>query len=345
MNLDFVPAIFYIDLNDFNRPKSFFWYPTHIPEEFRKLIEIKCSDILSTDQAFIPEILLIYPFKNLKTKILIKYFERNNSKKQATTKSAITFLFKEEDDIIFYRYLSYIDKFFTETIQKIIEYEENNMDNHMTFQEITKLRNTLNETVDYLRSKSNIIIKNETKPESDEDIEEEPIEKFKVIVLGDPSVGKTSTILKFTDNVFMRAYIPTMGLNITKKRFFVQNKSVELIFWDIGGQKKFETIRKQFYEGASAFLLVFDISNPGSFANVPKWYQDLKNHLLNPSRIDGYLVGNKIDLTKNRIVNPIDAIRLAKALNIQYFEISALTGVNIEEAFSKLSFNLIKSQN
>jgi len=345
MNLNFVPAIFYIDLNDVNKPKSFFWYPSDIPEEFRKLIEMKCSDILSTDQAFIPEILLIYPFKHLKIKILIKYFERNNSQKQETNKSAITFLFKEQDDVIFYRYLSYIDKYFTETTQKIIEYEENNLDDQKSFEEIIKLRNTLNETVDYLRSKSNIITKAEEKPEIDEKFEENAVEKFKVIVLGDPSVGKTSTILKFTDNVFMRAYIPTMGLNITQKRFFVQDYSVELVFWDIGGQRKFETIRKQFYEGSSAFILVFDVTNPGSFANVPKWFQDLRNHLLNKSDLDGYLVGNKIDLTKDRIVNPIDAVRLAKAMDFQYFEISALTGENIEETFFKLAFDLISSEN
>ncbi|MFX0033065.1 MAG: Rab family GTPase [Candidatus Hodarchaeota archaeon] len=345
MNLNFVPAIFYIDLNDVNEPKSFFWYPLDFPEEYRKLIEKKCSDILSTDQAFIPEILLIYPFKHLKTKILIKYFERKSTYNQEIIKSAITFLFKEEDDIIFYRYLSYIDKYFAETTQKIIEHEENNFDDQKAFEEIKKLCETLHETVDYLRSKSNIIIKNETKPEFFEDLGEESAEKFKVIVLGDPSVGKTSTILKFTDNVFMRAYIPTMGLNITKKRFVVQDNSVELVFWDIGGQKKFETIRKQFYEGASAFLLVFDVTSPGSFANVPKWHQDLKNHLLNKSNLDGYLVGNKIDLIKNRIVNPIDATRLAKAMDIPYFEISALTGENIEETFFKLSFDLLNSEN
>lgn len=342
MNLDLIPAIFYLDLN---KPKSFFWYPIDFPEEVRKLIELKCSDILSTDQAFIPEIILIYPFKHLKTKILIKYFEHNNSQTQETAKSALIFIFKEEDDIIFYRYLSYIDKFFTETIQKIIEYEGKNWDNQKIFEEIIKLRDTLQETVDYLRSKSNIVSKAERRPEIDEKLEKEPVKKFKVIVLGDPAVGKTSTILKFTDNVFMRGYIPTVALNITKKRFFIQNNVVELIFWDIGGQKKFETIRKQFYEGASAYLLAFDVTNPSSFANLLKWHQDLKNHLLTKNKLDGYLVGNKIDLTKDRIVNPVDAVRLAKTMDIQYFEISALTGENIEEIFSKLSTDLIKLEN
>ncbi|MFX1498301.1 MAG: Rab family GTPase [Promethearchaeota archaeon] len=339
MNLDLVPAIFYIDLN---KPKSFFWYPIDFPEEIRKLIELKCSDILSTDQAFIPEILLIYPFKQLKTKILIKYFERNNSQRLETAKSAIIFLFKEEDDIIFYRYLSYIDKYFTETVQRIIEYEEKNLDNQKTFEEIIRLHDNLQETVDYLRSKSNIVSKAEKKPEIDKILEEEPTKKFKVIILGDPAVGKTSTVLKFTDNVFMRGYIPTVALNITKKRFVIQNNVIELVFWDIGGQKKFETIRKQFYEGASAFLLVFDVTNPGSFANLLKWHQDLKNYLLTKNKLDGYLVGNKIDLTKDRIVNPADAVKLAKTMDIQYFEISALTGENIEEIFSKLSSDLIK---
>jgi len=342
MSLNFIPAIFYIDLDNENEPKSIFWHPTDIPEEFRNLIELKCNNILSGDQAFIPEILLIYPFKHLKIKILIKYFEREiTSQKNGIAKSALAFLFNEKDDIIFYRYMSYIDKFFNETTQRIIQFEENNFEKEKLFEEIIILRNKLCETVDYLRSKSNILMEAKEEYDIKEEIEEKDLKKFKVIILGDPTVGKTSTVLKFTDNVFMRAYVPTIGMSITQKRFNVQNHNVELVLWDIGGQKKFETIRKQFYEGASAFVLMFDVSNPKSFANIPNWYQDIKNYLINNPKIDGYLIGNKIDLIKRRYVTKNDAIRLARALNIEYFEISALTGENLENYFHNLASRLL----
>ncbi|MGB5912751.1 MAG: Rab family GTPase [Promethearchaeia archaeon] len=342
MSLNFIPAIFYINLDGLNEPKSLFWYPTDIPEEFRTLIELKCNNILSGDQAFIPEILLIYPFKHLKIKILIKYFERKiTSQTHRTAKSALAFLFNEKDDIIFYRYMSYIDKYFNETTQRIIQFEENNLEKEKLSEEIIILRNNLCETVDYLRSKSNILIEAKEEYDIEEEIEEKDLKKYKVIILGDPTVGKTSTVLKFTDNVFMRAYVPTIGMSITQKRFIMQNHNVELVLWDIGGQKKFETIRKQFYEGASAFVLMFDVSNPKSFANIPNWYQDIKNYFINNPKIDGYLIGNKIDLIKRRYVSKNDAIRLARALNIEYFEISALTGENLEIYFHNLANRLL----
>ena len=342
MSLNFIPAIFYIDLNDINEPKSIFWYPTNIPEEFRNLIELKCNNILSGDQAFIPEILLIYPFKHLKIKIVIKYFERKiTSQKNGTAKSALAFLFNEKDDIIFYRYMSYIDKYFNETTQKIIQFEENDFNKEKLSEEIIILRNNLCETVDYLRSKSNILIEAKGEYDIKEEVEEKDLKKFKVIILGDPTVGKTSTVLKFTDNVFMRAYVPTMGLNITQKRFHVQGDSVELVLWDIGGQTKFEAIRKQFYEAASAFILIYDVTKPISFAHISNWHQDIYKHFVQNPQIEGYLIGNKIDLIKERVVSQSDAIRLAKALNVEYFETSALTGENIENCFNNLAYRLI----
>ena len=154
-------------------------------------------------------------------------------------------------------------------------------------------------------------------------------------------MGKTSTILRFTDNVFLRAYIPTMGLNITQKIFDLDTNIVELVLWDIGGQTKFELIRKKFYEGTNIILVLFDLSNAMSFANVPKWYQDIKNYMKNNQALKGYLIGNKNDLVKKRIVSESDAIKLAYSLDLEYLEISALTGYNIELAFQKIARKLL----
>lgn len=343
--MELTHAIIYLDLNQ-DKPKINFWYPQDLPEGVRRFIGDECFSIISGDSTFIPEVLLIFPISPLKLKLLIKYFKReDNTKIGGFSKSAITFLFDEKDDHIYYRYMSYIDSYVSKSVSAIVSLENNGLKEDLIYDEIVKLQRTLCDLTDYLRSKSEYVSKPEEISETTLEIKQLEKKKFKVVVLGDPSVGKTSTILRFTDNVFLRAYIPTMGLNITQKIFNIDKNSVELVLWDIGGQTKFEIIRKKFYEGMSMILLLFDLTKPMSFANVPKWHQDIKNYFKNDQKIKGYLIGNKNDLMEERIVSEIDAVRLAFALDLDYIEISALTGYNIEKTFHEIASNLLKFKN
>jgi len=339
--MDSTNAIIYLDI-DKETPKIKFWYHYNLPEKFRRYICEECISIISGDSTFIPEVLLIFPISPLKIKVLIKYFKREDStKKERISKSAIIFVFAEKDDQIYYRYMSYIDSYFSKTISSMLTLEKNGTIDELIHEEIVKLHIILCNLTEYLSSKSQYVSKEEVS--SRKIFEDNQVEKrkFKVVVLGDPRVGKTSTILRFTDNVFLRAYIPTMGLNITQKFFNVDTNIVELVLWDIGGQSKFELIRKKFYEGASILLLFFDLTNPMSFANVPKWHQDIKNYMKNNQALKGYLIGNKNDLVKKRIVSEIDAIRLSYSLDLEYLEISALTGYNVEMTFHKIARKLL----
>ena len=339
--MDSTNAIIYLDI-DIDNPKIKFWYPYTLPEKYRRDIVDECISILSGDPTFIPEVLLIFPISSLKIKVLIKYFKREDpTKKEGFSKSAIIFLFAEEKDQIYYRYMSYIDSYFSKTVSAMLTLEKKGTIDELIYEEIVKLHIILCNLTEYLSSKSQYIPPKEVS--SLKIIEDKQVEKkkFKVVVLGDPKVGKTSTILRFTDNVFLRAYIPTMGLNITQKIFNIDTNIVELVMWDIGGQTKFELIRKKFYEGASNVLFIFDLTNPMSFANVPKWHQDIKNFMKNNKALNGYLIGNKNDLTKKRIVSEIDAIRLSYALDLEYIEISALTGYNVELVFQKIARQLL----
>jgi small GTP-binding protein len=339
------PAIMYFDLNGLNGPKINFWYPYELPENVRSLIGSKCSSIISSDMSFIPEVLLVFPLPSLNSKMLIKYFEKpKKQEKRGPDRSVLVFLFPEGDDVIFYRYMSYIDSYFADTIKKINQLESKYTDKQTVFTEIVNLKDTLIESTEYLRSKSQFLTESERLEVTpiDQGSTEEPKSKFKVVILGDPSVGKTSTILRFTDSVFLRAYIPTMGLNITQKRFEVNENPVELVLWDIGGQVHFETIRRQFYEGVSAFVILFDLTKPGSFANVPKWHNDIVNYVKNGRSLKAYLIGNKTDLHEERVVSVRDGIRLATALDMEYIETSALTGHNIEYCFKTISSELLQ---
>ncbi len=339
--MDSTNAIIYLDIDN-DAPKIKFWYPYNLPENYRRDIVEECVSIISGDPTFIPEVLLIFPISHLKIKVLIKYFKKEDtSNEEGISKSAIIFLFAEENDQIYYRYMSYIDSYFSKTVSTMLALEKNGTIDELIYEEVVKLHMVLCDITAYLTSKSQYVAKKEEPHRKI--IEDSQVEKrkFKVVVLGDPKVGKTSTILRFTDNVFLRAYIPTMGLNITQKIFNIDSIIVELVLWDIGGQTKFEIIRKKFYESASTLLVVFDLTNPMSFANVAKWYQDIKNYMKNNKALKGYLIGNKNDLTKKRIVSEIDAIRLSYALDLDYIEISALTGHNVELMFQNIARKLL----
>ena len=339
--MEAVNAIIYLNLDE-EKPIVSFWYPFNLSEETSKLVAKKCFTIISEDDNFIPEILLILPIPSLKLKALIKYFKReDNNTHYNVTKSAIIYLFDENDDNVYYRYMSYLDPYFNDTIKNILTLEENHAENEVLYEELIKLQLKLFELTKYLKSKSEYVAEEEIARDIMLDFEPLVKRKYKVVVLGDPSVGKTSTILRFTDNVFLRAYIPTMGLNITQKVFKVNNSAVELVMWDIGGQAKFDMIRRQFYESSSAFILLFDLTNPKSFANVPNWYYDLRNFHEDFRHLTGFLIGNKLDLIDKRIIHKNDAIKMSNSLGLAYYEISALTGYNIELIFHEIASKLL----
>ena len=126
-----------------------------------------------------------------------------------------------------------------------------------------------------------------------------------------------------------------------KLYFQVGNDSlVEFIIWDVAGQAKFQTMRKHFYQSADAQLLIFDLTRPKSFQNVSSWHQDIKEHL--GDNIPGLIIANKKDLINDRNVSKEEIKNLEKKLNVKGVETSALTGENVDEAFLKLTKNLIK---
>ncbi len=158
--------------------------------------------------------------------------------------------------------------------------------------------------------------------------------RFKIVVLGDPQVGKTSTVLRFTDKTFRRTYIMTIGVNMSEKFIKIKNNRIRFVIWDIAGQSKFQVMRRHFYEGAEGQLLIFDLTRPITFQNIRKWYKDIKLHTKNV--LPGFILGNKSDLIEQRNVFGDEIIELADELGLEYIETSALTGKNVDKAFLKL---------
>ncbi|MFX0058802.1 MAG: GTP-binding protein [Candidatus Hodarchaeota archaeon] len=341
-DISLINAIVYTDFHDKLGPNPVYWYPSDLSENVRMLVSIKTVTLLSGSYGYTPESLIIIPFPSIKLKGLIRFIERGDrSRRGGVARSAITFLFKEADDIIFYKYIDYLNAIFRDSVQQLTELEEKNVENQNSFKELNVLRNKILNTLEELKNKEIELAKAEAFPEITASEEKVVDYKFKLVVLGDPGVGKTSTILRFTDNAFNRTYIPTMGVNITDKGFRVNSKMVELILWDIAGQSKFQLMRKHFYQGAEGLLLIFDLTNPKSFESITKWYEDIKRNLSNKFNIVGCIFGNKVDLKNERKVDEALAKEVAKGLNLLYIETSALTGQNVENAFYQIAKALI----
>jgi len=167
---------------------------------------------------------------------------------------------------------------------------------------------------------------------------------YKIIVVGDPAVGKMSLLSKFATNQFEEKYLPTVGVSILKEPIELKDEDagVTLMFWIIAGQPQFYMLHRPYFNGADGMLLVFDTTRSSTFSNVNNWYSSAVKYGL--SGIPRILIGNKVDLKDERkIIQPM-AEHLSEKLNAPYFETSALTGENIKVVFNKIAELIYRGQ-
>lgn len=169
---------------------------------------------------------------------------------------------------------------------------------------------------------------------------------FKITLLGDAAVGKTSLINQFVENTFQEDYKPTLGANIIRKDVILEelNAKVRLIVWDLAGQEKYNVVRSLYYQGCVGALLVYDVTRIVTFENiVSKWLNDFKKYV---KREGVYLLlGNKSDLNEQRVVQTSDGNKLAEKINASKFiETSAKFGENVDNAFKTLVYQILENQ-
>ncbi len=168
--------------------------------------------------------------------------------------------------------------------------------------------------------------------------------KFKITVVGDPAVGKTTLVKKYTTGSFQKDYISTLGAQFSNYDEKIEGKQVKLFIWDIAGQETFEVMRRKFYNGSSGAVIVFSHAPEElkSFNHNEKWFKELKKYC---GDIPIALFGNKIDLineielgsNKNKVNSDINVEKFTEDHNLMgYYKTSALTGQGVIEAFQKL---------
>ena len=159
---------------------------------------------------------------------------------------------------------------------------------------------------------------------------------YKVLLLGDSSVGKTCFLLRYCDRTFQEAHLSTIGLDYRLKTMTLENnKNIKLQIWDTAGQDRFRALTKNYYKGANGIILIYDISTTQTFENVKVWINQIKEEA--NANVIIYLVGNKIDLPKDkRTVTEEEGQKLADEYKFLFKEASAKEGTNVNEIFQEL---------
>ncbi|MFX1570387.1 MAG: Rab family GTPase [Promethearchaeota archaeon] len=171
---------------------------------------------------------------------------------------------------------------------------------------------------------------------------------FKITVVGDGAVGKTSLIKRYTTNTFEKDYISTLGMQFSRYEETVNGEMVELFLWDLAGQESFVSLREKFYQGSSGAIIVFSLAPEEieSYHRIDKWLSNIKEAC---GRIPIILFGNKADLvdqdalvsSPDYATSDVHVKKLAQDHNImEYFKTSALTGQGVKEGFQTLVFKL-----
>jgi len=153
--------------------------------------------------------------------------------------------------------------------------------------------------------------------------------RFKLILVGDGGVGKTTFVKRHKNGEFEKRYIATLGVEVHPLTFWTSLGPIIYDCWDTAGQEKFGGLRDGYYINGNAAIIMFDVTSRVSYKNVPIWHRDLIRVC---DDIPIVLCGNKVDV-KDRKVTPKQISFQRKKANIQYYDISAKSNYNYEKPF------------
>ncbi|KAM3140903.1 hypothetical protein pb186bvf_006914 [Paramecium bursaria] len=168
--------------------------------------------------------------------------------------------------------------------------------------------------------------------------EKDPDYVFKYIIVGNAFSGKTSLIYQYIyERMYQHSYCI---MEFPSRSIFVKQKKIKLQLWDTHGAERYRAITKAFYKGAVGALIVFDITNKDTFEALDTWISAVNESSCRLTQI--LVIGNKLDLNKNRVISVEDAQEFCKKHELPYLETSALTGEFVDEAFKQLTIKILE---
>lgn len=162
---------------------------------------------------------------------------------------------------------------------------------------------------------------------------------FKVVLLGEGSVGKTSLVTRYVQNTFNEKHVTTIQASFLSKRLNIDGVRVNLAIWDTAGQERFHALGPIYYRESNGALLVYDITDNNSFVKVKNWVKELRSQL--GTSVALAIVGNKIDLERNRAVDKEEAISYAQSVGAKHYDTSAKLNKGLDELFLDLSKRML----
>jgi small GTP-binding protein len=341
MNTNVIISALYAKFDQRAGPVPACWHPLTSPKDLLEKAAIASMNItFGADE--LPEKVAILPVPDGSSKIVVRCIKyRDHSSRGHRGESTLSLVVSEAGDAVLYKYLPDFQPIFDDYAMKIAKREENKQPVEPAL--LAEFHDTMTKRVEELRShelgqRGDVAFPDESKGAGDS---KEAEYTFKIIVIGDPSVGKTSLILRFTDHAFRQTYLPTIGTNLTEKEVaFGGKKKAKLVLWDIAGQSKFNNFRKNFYNGARGMIIVFDLTNRETLTSVKAWYKDAIAVI---GKVPCYILGNKLDMAENRSILEADIQALVKELGCDVILTSALTGEHVNQAFSDLAKQIHKA--
>ncbi|KAI3984060.1 hypothetical protein MKX01_035187 [Papaver californicum] len=163
---------------------------------------------------------------------------------------------------------------------------------------------------------------------------------FKLLMIGDSGVGKSSLLLSFTSDTF-EDLSPTIGVDFKVKLVTLGGKKLKLAIWDTAGQERFRTLTSSYYRGAQGVILVYDVTRRDTFTNLADvWAKEIDLYSTNQDCIK-MLVGNKVDKESERVVTKKEGIDFAREYGCLFLECSAKTRVNVKQCFEELVLKIL----
>ncbi len=166
---------------------------------------------------------------------------------------------------------------------------------------------------------------------------------FKVLLLGNSDVGKSSIILRYVDQTWSDTFVPTIGVDFKVKTLEVDNKKIKMQIWDTAGQERFRTVISSYFRGSHGLFLIYDITNRDSFKNLENWLSEIEENA--NKNVLKFLIGNKCDLENDREIETKEGQDFANRNGMQFMETSAKEDKNINEAFEALAKLMMEFSN